>query len=209
MNSGLTQTKYKLYKMAEPLRLSILPDIKLPRDRDLFFSEQVDQKSIVAISRAITEINKDDDELVKLYSIHDMEYVRKPIRIFIDSYGGQCYSCLGLLGIMGRSKTTIHTIAVGAAMSCGFLILISGHRRFGYEYCTPLYHQVSSWERGTIQDLKEGLVEVERLQSIVETITIKRTSISQDKLKDVREKKIDWYMSADDALKLNVIDEII
>ena len=64
------------------------------------------------------------------------------IKIYIDSYGGQVYQCFGLIGVM-ESKTEIHTVC-SAAMSCGFIILINGHKRFAYRHATPLYHRVSS-----------------------------------------------------------------
>jgi ATP-dependent Clp protease protease subunit len=78
--------------------------------------------------------------LSKIYEVHDLEYKPKPIKIHIDSYGGAVYQCFGLLGIIKSSKTTIHTLVTGCAMSCGFLIAIAGHKRFAYEKSTYLYH---------------------------------------------------------------------
>jgi ATP-dependent Clp protease protease subunit len=51
-----------------------------------------------------------------------------PIVIYIDSYGGSVYQCLGLISVMMNSKTKIHTIT-GVANECN-MILISGHKRF-------------------------------------------------------------------------------
>ena len=57
--------------------------------------------------------------------------------------------------------------------------------------------------------MEESLQEVKRLQKKIEDITIKRTSISRGKLKEVLKNKVDWYMPAKEALNLGVIDEII
>lgn len=187
----------------------MLADIKQPKERDLFFTTQVEQSTIAALTQSIIAINNDDDDLEKIYSLNGFPYERKPIRLFIDSYGGVVYQCLGLIGVMEKSKTPIHTIVTGAAMSCGFIMLISGHKRFGYKYSTPLYHQVSSWLMGTVQQIKEDFKETERLQMLLEDITIKKTNIKSEKLIEIKEKKIDWYMSAEEALKLGVIDEIL
>ena len=119
------------------------------------------------------------------------------------------YQCFGLLGVMAKSETPIHTIVTGAAMSCGFMILISGHKRFGYELSTPLYHQVSTGFRGNVQDMEESLEETKRLQKKIEKITLERTSISKKKLKSILKNKVDWHMTANEALALGVIDEII
>ena len=40
-------------------------------------------------------------------------------------------------------------------------------------------------------------------------MVIRKTNISKDKLKKVKKKKIDWYMTAEESLKLGVIDKII
>lgn len=183
--------------------------IRQPKERIIHLASQVDQKSINDVTSRILDINKDDSELEKLFDVYGQKYERNPIQLFIDSYGGYVYQCLGLLGVIRSSKTPIHTIATGAAMSCGFMILICGHKRFAYKYATPMYHQISSWEQGTVQAIKEGLEETERLQTLIETLTLEKTRISAERLKEVREKKLDWYMSAEDALKHGVIDEMV
>jgi len=184
-------------------------DLRLPKNRILFFGKQVEQDSIEEISKEIIEINEDDDELRKLYAVYDLHYEPKPIKIMIDSYGGSVYQAMGLFGIMNTSKTPIHTYATGAAMSCGFMILIHGHKKFAYEHATPMYHQVSTGFWGTVQDLKEEYKETKRLQKKFEKITLEKTKISKDKLKEILKTKHDWFMDVEEALKYGVVDEII
>lgn len=180
-----------------------------PKKRKLFFGKQVDQESIEELSKEIVLINENDRYLEKIYGVHDLNYKPKPIEIFIDSYGGLVYQVFGLIGIMEKSKTPIHTICTGAAMSCGFMMLISGHRRFCYEHATPLYHQVSTGGSGEVEFLERKVVEAKRLQNKFEEMTIRKTSINKERLDEVKEKMIDWYMDSDEALKLGVVDEII
>ena len=144
-----------------------------------------------------------------MYVVYDIDYVAKPIKIMIDSFGGQVYQILGLLAIMDESKTPIHTYATGAAMSCGFMLLIHGHKRFAYKHATPLYHQVSSGSSGKVKDMEEKLEESKRLQGLLEKLTLEKTKISAKKLERVYKTKKDWYMTAKEALKLGVIDEIV
>lgn len=180
-----------------------------PMQRKLFFAKQVDQDSIEYLSEQIILINENDRYLEKIYAIHDLEYKPKPIEIFIDSYGGYVYQVLGLLSIMDKSVTQIHTIVTGAAMSCGFMILLFGHKRFAYELATPMYHQMSGGYWGKIQDMEEEVKEIKRLQTKFDQLIVKRTNITKEKLEDVRKRKIDWYMSAQEAKEYGVIDEII
>jgi len=180
-----------------------------PKDRNLFFSRQVNQSSINDLSTSIIEISEHDQYIKKIYEAHDLVYNPKPIKIYIDSYGGYVYQCLGLIGIIEACKTEIHTIVTGCAMSCGFLIGISGHKRFGYERSTYLYHQVAGGAFGKVKDIEEELVEILRLQEIVEDITLKNTSISRKMLEKAYKGKKDWYLDSKEAIKLGVIDEII
>jgi ATP-dependent protease ClpP protease subunit len=57
--------------------------------------------------------------------------------------------------------------------------------------------------------MEESLEETKRLQKKIEKITLERTSISKKKLKSILKNKVDWHMTANEALALGVIDEII
>lgn len=183
--------------------------MRKPKDRNLFLAQQVTQESINKLSQSIIEINEDDAELVKLYALHDLVYTPKPIKMYIDSYGGYVYQCFGLLGIMKASETPIHTIVTGCAMSCGFLISVSGHKRFGYPKATYMYHQVSSVAYGKVKDMEEDVIETKRLQKMIEDVTLEHTKITEKKLEKIYKTKKDWFMDSDEALKLKVIDEIV
>lgn len=186
-------------------------DLKLPNpyDRKIFFGKQVDQSSIEDVTKKILKINEEDEITTKKFAIYELDYTPKPIEIYIDSYGGYVYQVMGLLSIMEKSKTPIHTIVTGAAMSCGFMMLIYGHKRFAYENATPMYHQVGSGFWGKVEDFEQHYQEAKRLQNKFEEMVLRKTKISKDKLEQIRKEKVDWYMDSEEALKLNVVDEII
>jgi ATP-dependent Clp protease protease subunit len=178
-----------------------------PKDRVLFLSTDVDAASMNALTKSILEINENDAHIKKTYALHDLEYTPKPIKIYIDSYGGYLYQCMGLLSVMEKSAVPVHTIVTGCAMSCGFLIAISGHKRFGYENSTYMYHQVSSGGHGKTKDLEENFMETLRLQRKIEELTARKTKIKASKLKKIYETKRDWFIESAEALKLKVIDD--
>jgi ATP-dependent Clp protease protease subunit len=183
--------------------------IPLPMERTLFFAKDVDQESIEELSRAIIEINEDDKLLKKMYKLYNLDYTPQPIKIMIDTFGGEVHAALGLLGIMDNSKTPIHTIATGAAMSCGFMILIHGHKRFAYKHATPMYHQISFGAWGEVQHLEEQILEGKKIQKKWEELVVEKTKITKKQLKEIKKKKTDWHMPPEDALKFGVIDEIV
>lgn len=186
-------------------------ELKLtPKNRNLYLSQQVNQDSINVLSKEIIEINEDDEYLIKLAKINGIEYTPNPIKIYIDSYGGAVYQCFGLLGIIEKSKVPIHTIVTGCAMSCGFVIAITGHKRFAYEKSTLLYHQVSrGYVGGKAKDLEEDLVEMLRLQKLIEEHTLAKTKLTKKQLKECYDSKKDWFFTAEEALSYQIIDQII
>lgn len=180
-----------------------------PRKRDLFFTKQVDQDSIAELAENIVAIERHDEYIAKLYALHDLEYKPKEINIFIDSYGGMVYQGFGLLSIMRECKTPIHTIVTGTAMSCGFLIAITGHRRSCYADSTYMYHQISSDVSGTLKAIEDEYIEVSRLQARMEEMTLRKTKLTKQQLKDVYRTHTDLYLTAEQALASGCVDHII
>lgn len=183
--------------------------IPKPKDRDLYLAQQVDQASINLLTKEIININESDIEISKISKIYNFTYTPKPIKIYIDSYGGSVYQCFGLLSIIKDSKTPIHTIVTGCAMSCGFLISITGHKRLCYEKSTFLYHQVSGGTIGTLKEMEDEIIETKRLMKMLEEHTLEHTKMDKDLLEEIYEKKKDYYINPIKALKLGIIDEII
>jgi ATP-dependent Clp protease protease subunit len=183
--------------------------IPLPRNRTLYLAKQVDQDSMNMLSKEILEINSSDIFLSKISEIYDMKYNPKPIVIYIDSYGGAVYQCLGLLEIMKKSRVPVHTIVTGCAMSCGFLIAITGDKRFAYDKSTFMYHQVSYGAIGKAKEIEEEVIEGKRLQKLIEQHTLTNTNLSKKQLKENYAAKKDWYFDSKEALKYSIIDELV
>lgn len=192
--------------MSEGTEMITLPN---PISRELFFNKEVNQDTIGALAEKIIQIQNSDEYLRRLYSVHNLEYNPFPIKIYIDSYGGDVYACFGLLSIMESCTTPIHTYVTGSAMSAGFMIAITGHRRFAYPKASLMYHVVSSGVIGTITDMEENLVEMRRLQQMIEEVALERTKLTRAKLNEIYNQKQDFYMAAKDALAYGCIDEII
>ena len=189
--------------MSDPINIS------LPKERNLYFTTQVDQYSIANLSKEIIAINDHDQYLEKWYKIHNLKYKPEPIQIFIDSYGGNVYQILGLIGIIEKSRTPIHTIVTGCAMSAGFLLLISGHKRFAYKYSTMMYHQVSDDTWGKSEHMKQTIKETKRLDKLLTRIVHDKTKLTKAQTKKFDKMKKDWFIESSQSLKLGIIDKII
>lgn len=193
--------------MKQSLEINLAkPDVT---DRNLFFCKGVTPENIEELTKAIVKINEEDSQNEKVYAFHGVPYTRLPIKVYIDSYGGMVYQMFGCMAVIEKSKTPIHTIVTGAAMSAGFMILITGHRRFAYEHATPMYHQLSDMTWGKLTELEKNVIEGKRLQKMIEDHVLRKTKITRLKLDEIYKTQTDWFMTAKEAKKLGVVDEII
>lgn len=181
-----------------------------PLPRDLFLSGEVDGASVKAIITEIIRINNHDRYLSKFMELSDSCYNPIPIKLYIDSPGGDVRSGLGLCDIMKDSETPVHTIVLGSAMSMGLIIGLCGHKRFCYPNSTLMYHQVSYmmwWEK--LKEHEDRIEIGKDLQRRLDTIIINNTKITQKKLDKINNQKKDWFINSETALKFKMVDEIL
>lgn len=189
--------------------MSDILNLPIPKPRNLYFYEDVNCYSIQKLSESIIEINEHDQQLLGIFKLHNLNYEPSPIKIYIDSFGGSVYQILGLISIIENSKVPVHTISTGVCMSAGFMLLISGHKRFAYKYSTQLYHQISSLTYGNLEAIKEDVKELKRLQKLLEEIIISKTKLTKKKLKEINNLKQDWFITPQQSLEFGIVDEII
>jgi ATP-dependent Clp protease, protease subunit len=148
------------------------------------------------------------DDSIDTYN-SDSSLDRTPIELYISSCGGSIYDALSFIDYIRLMQTPVHTIAMGKCMSAGTLLLIAGDRRFATLNSTILIHQMSSGTFGNFQTMLEDMEEFQRLQDLVNDLIMTYTNIDADFLQQIQESKYDYYMDAEEALQLAIIDEII
>ena len=132
-----------------------------------------------------------------------------PITVFIHTDGGEVFDGLSVISAIKGSRTPVHTKALGKAISMGFMILISGDRRFCQHYSRVMYHQIS-YNSGcqTLRDIEEYAEHCGELQTDLESMVKEWTLIPQDVLDDVFVRKNDLYLTPEQALEWGVVDEL-
>ena len=176
------------------------------KTRTFYLSDDIDSSSIGFINFALLTLIEKDNETEKKSK---GDFVRKPIKLYINSSGGAIYDMWGLIDIIENSETPIYTYCTGYAMSAAFVIFVTGHKRFISNHATLLYHQVACWNRDLYQDIVDYESERDWLQNTMENFVKTHTNIKQSKLNSIRKNKIDWYIHANEAIELGVADEII
>jgi ATP-dependent Clp protease protease subunit len=174
-------------------------------NRIFYLSDNIDKESIGILAFYILCVIKEDDDNDK----KEKNFKREPIKLYINSYGGSVDDMWGLIDIILNSETPVYTYCTGYAMSAAFNIFLAGHKRFCYKHSTFMYHQMSCWRDGKYQDLVEDRVEMDRLNKSMEKYVLERTKLTQDVIDSIREKKKDFYVHADDAVKYGIVNEIL
>ena len=183
-----------------------LPEIK---ERKLYLYENVNSESIKTLSEKVFQINDSDSEITQLSSVLGFQYKPKPIQLFINSDGGCVDTTFGFTDIIKLSSTPVYTIVTGKAFSAGLLILMSGHKRFAHKNSNLMLHQSSSWTDGKYQDIVEYVEEYKLEEQKLKDYILENSSISYAKLEEVYTHKKDLYITPEDALMLDIIDEIL
>ena len=139
----------------------------------------------------------------------ESENPKKEIFMYINSPGGIVTSGLGVYDTMQYIKPNVSTLCVGQAASMGSLLLSAGATgmRFALPNSRIMLHQPSGGFSGQATDIeihaKEILEIKERLNKIYEKHTKQKVEVIRKTLER------DYFMTANEAKKFGVIDEII
>lgn len=131
---------------------------------------------------------------------------REPIKIYIDSEGGNLLDTLTMIDAIEMSKTPVWTICTGAAYSGGFFTFIAGHKRIAYEHSSFLYHEGSTGNSADAGKFRNFADFYSKQLDQLKDITLKYTKITPEEYKE--HIKDDWWMTAEEALSFGVCDEI-
>ena len=138
---------------------------------------------------------------------------KKPIVFYISTYGGNADDMFAMYDMMRnmRDSTEIHTVGLGKVMSAGVLMLAAGtkgHRYIG-KNCRVMIHSVMGGNHGSLHNMMNEMEAIEQLQDMYCDALISETRLTRVKLKNMLERKVNVYLSAEEAVELGIADEII
>jgi ATP-dependent Clp protease protease subunit len=168
---------------------------KLLEDRIIFLSTDVDDYVCNIIKAQLLYLEMESD---------------KDIKIYIDSGGGSVYSGLGLLDVMDFVKPDIITVNTGLAASMAAVILCSGTKgkRKALRRSRTMIHQplgYTGYAQAT--DMEIEAKEINSLKKELYEIISDTTGQVYDKV--YKDSERDYWMTASEAKKYGMIDEII
>lgn len=170
--------------------------------RNIIISSDINGDSALKVIEQILDINEEDNRKTKQL----VNYVREPIRIYINSSGGYIRDGFSIISIIENSLTPVYTICLGKAYSMGLVILMSGHRRFAMIHSSAMMHDLSSGAFGTGEDIKEQVEEIKKLQDYLFNYISKRTKITKEMITRAKKNKQDIYFNLTEMVKYGIVE---
>lgn len=193
-----------LVGVPEPIANMQLPDPDLrdhyrdEEERILWLDSNVDDTTLYLV-KMIIRYNMIDKDI----AIED----RKPIKIMINSGGGDVQVMMTIIKTIKISKTPVYTICFSSAMSAAAEILAAGHKRYALPGTCVMVHSGSCSYGGTMEQAESCKKYVDALTKRATDEFVANTKINAKTLK--KKGASDWYMTEDEALENGVIDAII
>lgn len=168
---------------------------RLLKDRIIFLGEDVNEHTANLVVAQLLFLAGEDS--------------KKDIQFYINSPGGVVHDGLAIYDTMQYIKPDVQTIGIGLQASMGAFLLSSGAKgkRSMLPHARAMIHQPSAGTQGKVTDMEIDLKEGIRLKELLAEILAKNTGQKLSKIKDDMER--DYWMTAADAKKYGLIDEII
>lgn len=131
---------------------------------------------------------------------------REPIKIYINSEGGDLTAAFSIIDTIKMSKTPIWTVNTGCAYSSGLEIFIVGHYRIAYPYSSFLFHEGSVGFGGDANKFKNYSRFYEKLLEMSKENILQHSALTEEDYEKV--KKDDWWFLAQEAYDLKMCDKI-
>ena len=168
---------------------------RLLKDRIVMLSGEVNDQSASTIVAQLLFLEAEDPE--------------KDIYFYINSPGGVITAGMSIYDTMNYIKPDVSTICIGQAASMGAFLLSSGAK--GKRYSLPnsriMIHQPSGGAQGQSTDIQIQAKEIQRMKDDLNAILAQNTGQKVAKIAEDTER--DNFMSAEEAKKYGMIDEVI
>ena len=168
------------------------------KNRTFYIDYEIEEDySLVELAKIIIQMNIEEKDIEN----------PEPIRLFIHSYGGDIEQALFFCDLVKSSRIPIITIGMGVAMSAGFLIFLSGKKRYAFPHTSMLVHSGSAAFQGTAEQIEEAQRKYKKQIGQMKSYILANTNIDEKTFN--KNKSKDWYLSSDELIKFGIIDEII
>jgi ATP-dependent Clp protease protease subunit len=168
---------------------------RLLKDRIIFLGAPIDDIFANLIIAQLLFLEAEDPE--------------KDINLYVNSPGGSVTAGLGIYDTMQYVKPPINTICLGQAASMGAFLLTAGTKgkRFALPNARVMIHQPMGGFQGQATEIDIHAREILKIRERLNEIMAKHTGQPLEKIALDTER--DYFMSAEEAKRYGLIDEVI
>jgi ATP-dependent Clp protease protease subunit len=167
---------------------------RLLKSRSVLLSGEINKRLAERVIKQLILLEADGDD---------------PIRVFIDSPGGDADAGYAIFDMLRFVTPPVVTIGMGLVASAAAIVLLAapGERRIGLPNSHYLIHQPLSGIRGVATEIEIHARELEKLRSKINQMIAEETGQSLEKVE--RDTDRDYWLSADEAQEYGLVSRII
>jgi ATP-dependent Clp protease protease subunit len=168
---------------------------RLLKDRIIFLGAPIDDIFANLVIAQLLFLEAEDPE--------------KDINLYINTPGGSVTAGLGIYDTMQYVKPPINTICLGQAASMGAFLLAAGtkSKRFALPNARVMIHQPMGGFQGQATEIDIHAREILKIRERLNEIMAKHTGQPLERISQDTER--DYFMSAEEAKRYGLIDEVI
>ena len=168
---------------------------RLLKDRVVFLGSPIDDNVANLVVAQMLFLESEDPD--------------KDINLYINSPGGAVYAGLAIYDTMQYLKSPVSTICVGLAASFGAVLLAAGAtgKRYALPHSRIMLHQPAGGATGQAADIEIHAREILKIRETLNEILAKHTGQPVERIAQDTDR--DFFISAEDAKKYGLIDEIM
>ncbi len=166
---------------------------KFLKTRQILLTGEVNKALAEKIIRQLLILEADSDD---------------PIRVFIDSPGGDVDAGYAIFDMIRFINAPVYTIGMGLVASAGALILLASpkERRIALPNSHYLIHQPLSGIKGVATDIEIHAAEIEKVRVKINKLISDETGTKLEQVQKDTDR--DYWMNAEEAVKYGLIGKI-
>mgnify|MGYP003138041554 CR=1 FL=1 len=139
--------------------------------------------------------------------------VIRPAEFIISTNGGNADDMFSIYDTMTycQNEMEVHTVGLGKVMSAGVLLLAAGtkgQRKIG-RHCRVMMHSVIGGSVGPMHQLDNEMKEIKAIQEMHIKAMCKETNLTEKQLRTLLKRKVNIYLTAEEAVEYGIADIII
>lgn len=191
----LNELIQQLSDSADPVMYQYFKNLN---NRTIIINEDISEASIETVILPLLEMDNDGSG--------------KPIKILLNTNGGDVGVGLNIVDIISKLKTPTEIIVLASAYSMGSLILMSAYNNPNvttkcYHFSTALIHSGSTYVSGTSTQVKDYHNFQEKYEKMIKEFIISHSKITEEEYEGMY--RFEWYLTSKDMLDKGLVQEII